>query len=1705
MNVLKISLALIVFVVLNTGFAQPINDNCADPISLNVGLTCDPVTFSNIDATSESISPAPSCGFYLGTDVWFTFMVPGSGAFRIETTALSSGSAAYQLYSGTCSDFTPVQCSGGNTTFNHPELANQTVYLRLFRFNSAAGLDFTLCIWEPLIPANDFCSNAIALPVSNDCNPQNFSCIYTTNDGVGTAPSPTCGFYDGGDVWFTFIVPNSGNFRIEAEALSSGTASYQLYSGTCGTFTAVSCADVSSNFNLPLFAGETLYLRVFRFANRLGLDFSICIYEFESLSNDNCADATTLNVGESCVMQTFNSFYQTTESGIAPGPACIGYTSGDVWFKFIMPASGKVRVERNNISGINAQFALYTGTCGSFTNLACAQLTNSLNVNQPSLGGQEIYMRVYNYGSNQGGEFEICVWEPPTPDNDMCADAIHLPVGLYCQMQMFSNAYCTTEPGIAPSPNCIGYVGGDIWFTFTMPESGQIRIERNNLIDVNAQWAVYEGTCGAMTNVACAQLVNQLNINQPSLGGETLYLRVYNYGSVQGGTFEICIHETAIPVNDMCANAIALPLNQSCEMGQYTNANCTAEAGINPSTNCLGYSGGDVWFTVEVPASGRLRFEINSVYEVNAQMALYQGDCAGFTEVACAQLTDLMIVQDSSLAGETLYLRVFNYGSAQGGVFDLCVAEADCNGDADGAAYFDGCGTCVGGNTELDPCEQDCNGVFGGTAYLDNCDECVGGNTGELPCETDCNGDFGGTAFFDNCNVCVGGNTGLVACAADCNGDFGGAAFTDGCGDCVGGNTGELPCEADPISCTDGIDNDGNGLIDCDDPACQLILSNLGCGTCFNDGLSFADVVLEYQNNCVNNVSTDPEQALGVPNYSGTPQTHVSLGRGFIKLGFTNNTLINSGSADPDLFVFEVGPLVESSSIELRPANSETETILIQIGLTDVDNDGYYEFGSIGGAIASVDIDAFLPGLSANSVQFDAIKIVDAPGSCATSTPGADIDAVCALSSLDCSVGQPCDDGNENTENDLYNVNCECIGTPIFDCEELEANNGDACALGEGVGMVIDCECLLADCNGDFGGTAFLDNCNTCVGGNTALEPCLADCNGDFGGNAFVDNCDECVGGSTGLLACEADCNGDFGGTAYLDDCAICVGGNTGLEPCDEVAPPVNNDCANATPITPVSPNVNYGMGLYAQANSIGTVWGATASGTGSCGAGNDVFYSLNVPYLNHYIVSVNPFGGADVALEILDACGGSQLSCTNAAGAAGLETAYLISLAAGDYTIRVSGSAASSSVGQFLLNVQAAPTTRIMDGTGCNESDLQLEDVIRCNLVSTALDYEWRFVEVGGGLDASFMRSSLSNAGSTNNRNLRLSWVPGIDYNKLYNVYVRAQFDIPGYGVVWGAYREFATDLTMLGASECTVETGTSVTPTQLRPEYSPNNPVSGLPHTFCNGLVATWVGQAEQFQWELDGPTFHEVTSPSYFVNLGSIAGLQAGQVYQVRVRARVNGLWGSYGVQLPVSIGLPSNTQVLGYLCGTTRALNQAIAAVNTCGASSYTFRFQHATEAERIIVRPAYTCPLWLVTPALTPGETYSVTVKVAQGGVDGDYSTACDITIAGPQAEGLADDMMVSKVTTEGGMGIYPNPNTGSEVRVELNGIEDGAHNVEVTIYDIYGKLMTRDVFGHQGSQLSRLVRFETELATGMYLVHVTIDGEIFATEKLIVK
>ena len=56
------------------------------------------------------------------------------------------------------------------------------------------------------------------------------------------------------------------------------------------------------------------------------------------------------------------------------------------------------------------------------------------------------------------------------------------------------------------------------------------------------------------------------------------------------------------------------------------------------------------------------------------------------------------------------------------------------------------------------------------------------------------------------------------------------------------------------------------------------------------------------------------------------------------------------------------------------------------------------------------------------------------------------------------------------------------------------------------------------DCNGDFGGVAYVDSCDVCVGGNSSTIPgTTTDCAGDCAGEAYIDSCGDCVGGSTGL------------------------------------------------------------------------------------------------------------------------------------------------------------------------------------------------------------------------------------------------------------------------------------------------------------------------------------------------------------------------------------------------------------------------------------------------------------------------------------------------------------------------------------------------------------------------------------------------------------
>ena len=440
-----------------------------------------------------------------------------------------------------------------------------------------------------------------------------------------------------------------------------------------------------------------------------------------------------------------------------------------------------------------------------------------------------------------------------------------------------------------------------------------------------------------------------------------------------------------------------------------------------------------------------------------------------------------------------------------------CGLVLDCNGDLGGTAFIDNCATCVGGNTGEVACVADCNGDFGGTAFIDNCATCVGGNTGEVACVADCNGDIGGSAFIDNCATCVGGNTGEVACVADCNGDFGGTAFLDNCATCVGGNTGLTACIAD-------------------------------CNGDFG-GTAFLD-------NCATCVGGNTGEVACVADCNGD---------------FGGTAIIDNCATCVGGNTGEVACIAD--------CNGDFG------GSAFLDNCGTCVGGNTGEVACVADCNG----------DFGGTAFIDGCETCVGGNTGLDPcnTGPCTLVINSFGIENVCDPltGTYNANITLIYTNAPATGSllvngtthpitgspqtvsfqlgegPVVFTAAFTADN--SCALSSSAGTTL--VACPQDCNGVYGGTAFMDGCEECVGGNTGLDPCPLDCSGVFGGTAYVDNCNTCVGGTTGLVACVQDCNGEFGGTAFLDGCGICVGGNTGLVPGNPISLTIQTDGSSTT------------------------------------------------------------------------------------------------------------------------------------------------------------------------------------------------------------------------------------------------------------------------------------------------------------------------------------------------------------------------------------------------------------------------------------------------------------------------------------------------------------------------------------------------------------
>jgi hypothetical protein len=633
-------------------------------------MAIDQITVENACPTVNTLS-ASSIGFSTATINWNTIGC-GSSAFDVEYGPSPSG------------PYIPLALGLVNSA-NLTGLTGSTAYHFRVRTNCGGPLS----PWSPFHPfstlapppVNDGCPGSLITPTLL-CSFTAGTTVNATSSGVA---APSCGGNPDDDVWYEFVAPST-NVTITTQATSGIDIVLACYQdNSCVIPAQVNCVDNTlaagtEILNLTtLSIGNTYRIRVFDKNTASFGTFNICVtYIPPPPANDNCAGAITLTSGVSCV-NTSGTVENATLS--TPGTSCGGNANDDVWYKFVATSTA-VDITGVGTLGMDMVLELLQGSCGSLSNLSCANLSGSGGTEVISQGGltigQTYFIRVYDNGSGypSNSNFDICVVNQvvlfPPPANDLCANAISLTSNPTC-VPTPGTTLGATNSGLAGSL-CGGFVANpddDVWYSFVATSTAHDIIVTPTA-PLNAVLELRTATC----NGALIQCVDGAGIGGTetlSLQGLTIAttyrIRVYGrgVGYATQANFDICVVNGVVtpgPANDNCAGAITVipsgtPTCSSPTSGTVLNATQSA-----PSTTCFGTNNDDVWYKF-VATQSIHNVVVNGSAQFDAIIEAFSGAC-GASGISCIDNTGDGGTETLSLTGltpgSTYFVRVFDEG-----------------------------------------------------------------------------------------------------------------------------------------------------------------------------------------------------------------------------------------------------------------------------------------------------------------------------------------------------------------------------------------------------------------------------------------------------------------------------------------------------------------------------------------------------------------------------------------------------------------------------------------------------------------------------------------------------------------------------------------------------------------------------------------------------------------------------------------------------------------------------------------------------------------------------------------------------------------------------------------------------------------------------------------------------------------------------------
>lgn len=337
---------------------------------------------------------------------------------------------------------------------------------------------------------------------------------------------------------------------------SGGATGYNLTVGTTpGGNDVLNTTDVGNviTYNIGVLAQTTQHYITIEPYNALGAATGCTEQTFTTytpIPGDVCGIALPIACGGS---ETGSTAAATTNGAQSIDCGTADTNAPGVWYNFT--GTGDVVLASLCASGYDTKLQIYEGDCSTLTCVGGNDDSCGLQseVQFISSVGTEYYIYVFGFGTSTGNyQLDLtCTPAPPIPSNDDCAGAINLPVSnsFNCTVPVSGTVYGASA-STEGTPSCtFGQETDDVWYTFTAANDEHVINFQNVLGDDEINFSVYEGACGALTEVFCSfnnnsDLVPNLTV------GNVYYVRVYSTSTtiLSNTTFQICVLTPTPPI-----------------------------------------------------------------------------------------------------------------------------------------------------------------------------------------------------------------------------------------------------------------------------------------------------------------------------------------------------------------------------------------------------------------------------------------------------------------------------------------------------------------------------------------------------------------------------------------------------------------------------------------------------------------------------------------------------------------------------------------------------------------------------------------------------------------------------------------------------------------------------------------------------------------------------------------------------------------------------------------------------------------------------------------------------------------------------------------------------------------------------------------------------------------------------------------------------